>query len=153
MLTPEEIQKGIDATTAKVERYLKKIGTYEVVGGDYYRFREGSTVVTVRVQAFSGGAPYVRVLALVLREVKKSGNEAMFEEFSLINSGSVLGKIYWEEAKETPGVGFIFLEHNLLGEFLDFDELLSAVQVLAMCSDDLDDKLQAKYGGKRWIDQ
>ncbi len=151
-LTPEEVQKGVEATTAKVERYLKKMGTYEVVGGDTYRFRGESTVVTIRVQTFHSGAPFVRVLAPVLREVKKAGNEAMFEEFSKLNSDAVLGKVYWEENRDTPGVGFIFAEHNLLGEFLDYEELFAAVQVIFGWADEMDDKMQAKYGGKRWID-
>lgn len=152
MATNEEIQKGIEATEAKVERYLKKMGTYQVLEGGFYRIQEGSAQVLIRVLSFSNGQPFVRVLSPVLREVKKAGNEAMFEEFSQLNNNWIIGKIYWAQKEDTPGFGFVMIEHCLLGAFLDYEELLASIQCLAIVADEFDDKLKAKFGGKRFID-
>ncbi|HQG28685.1 MAG TPA: hypothetical protein PLY73_09005, partial [Candidatus Ozemobacteraceae bacterium] len=86
------------------------------------------------------------------RDVNKAGNEAMFEEFSSLNNEWVFGKIYWLEQEKTPGTGCIMVEHNLLAEFLDFEELAAAIGCLCYVADEIDDKLKAKYGGKRFID-
>ncbi|MFT4089006.1 MAG: hypothetical protein QM658_17985, partial [Gordonia sp. (in: high G+C Gram-positive bacteria)] len=44
----------------------------------------------------------------------------------------------------------VSLKHNLLGDFLDPEELMSAVYGLAFVADDVDDELKAKFGGLRF---
>ena len=144
-------QKVLEMTRAKVERYLRDMGPYEVLG-DQYRIRMGSTMLQIQILSFSNVKPFVRLICPLLRGVNKAGNEAMFQDFSALNSDWIFGKIYWLEMNDTPGQGMIFIEHCLLGEFLDYEELLAGVQCLINLCDEQDDMLQAKYGGQRWID-
>ena len=152
-LTPEQQAKIIEANVAKVERYLRKGGAFEILEDNLYRVRDGSAQVLISVNILGNGKPFVRVFSYVLREVKKAGNEAMYEDFCKLNDEWVFGKIYYREMQDKPGLGYIMLEHNLLAEFLDYEELVSAVGCLAYVADDVDDKLKAKYGGKRFIDE
>ena len=151
--TPEQDAKVIEANVAKVERYLRKGGPFEILEDNLYRVRDGSAQILISVHLLGNGKPFVRLLSYVLREVKKAGNEAMFEDFCKLNDEWVFGKIYWRENQKTPGEGYIMLEHNLLAEFLDFEELAAAVGCLGWVADDIDDKLKAKYGGKRFVDE
>ena len=48
--------------------------------------------------------------------------------------------------------GLLLFEHTLLGDYLDADELHSAVGALASTGNDLDDELQKRFGGKRFVD-
>ena len=45
---------------------------------------------------------------------------------------------------------FVTFDHTLLGNFLDPDELSSAVYMMGWTADDLDDLVTTKFGGKRW---
>jgi len=51
-----------------------------------------------------------------------------------------------------PGMGVVRMRHTLLGEFLDKDELIAAVVGVARTGDELDDELQARFGGRRLTD-
>jgi hypothetical protein len=44
----------------------------------------------------------------------------------------------------------IFLSHALLGDYLDEQELVRAVGAMLSTGEDLDDKLQIQFGGKRF---
>lgn len=50
---------------------------------------------------------------------------------------------------ETQRVWFI---HNLLGDFLDEDELVTAVQMVAQQADEHDDVIRDVFGGRRFIE-
>ena len=152
-LTPEQKEKIIEDNVIKVERYLRKGGPYEVLENGLYRIREGSAQVLISVNLLGNGKAFVRVYSYALREVKKAGNEAMFEDFCKLNEEWVFGKIYWREKPETPGLGWVMIEHILLAEYLDYEELASGIGCLAYLANEYDDRLKAKYGGKRFIDE
>ena len=136
----------------KVMRYLKEMKISFEVSKEFYRVKHKSTAVIVHPIQWRENATFLRVLAVVLSNVQKKGNEAMFEEFSDINNGKIFGKIYWMPDKDDKNNGNIYYEHCLLGETLDFDEFENALVSMALIADDLDDKLQSKYGGKRFVD-
>ena len=50
------------------------------------------------------------------------------------------------------GLGDIHFRHNLLGDFLDPEELKWGVLALGDTADDLDDELQARFGGKKFTE-
>ncbi|MBN2107169.1 MAG: hypothetical protein JW832_07050 [Deltaproteobacteria bacterium] len=136
----------------KVMRYLREMDLNFEVRGDFYRLEKGSTAVILHPCQWGDDKTFLKVLGIVLSKVAKGGNEAMFEEFSEINNKGIIGKIYWEASSDDPNIGAIYYEHCLLGEFLDFEEFKSALLITAFASDELDDKLQAKYGGERYSD-
>ena len=143
--------KLLDTVRARVERFLRDMGPYEVTGNNY-RIHMGSAMLQLEIHPFANSKPFIRLICPLLRGVTKAGNEAMFEEFLRHNSDWIFGKIYWLEMNDTPGQGIIFIEHCLLGEFLDYEELLAGIQCLINLCDEQDEVFQAKFGGQRWAD-
>ena len=48
--------------------------------------------------------------------------------------------------------GFLRFAYTLLGDYLDEDELGTALWTVLFTADNLDDELQAQFGGRRWVD-
>jgi len=137
----------------KVEGFLKEMSSSYELFDSGYKIREGSTVVFIKPIEWTDSSTILRLIAVVLTNVTKTGNEAMFEELSQLNNKFLFGKIYWNpENAENPDKGSILLEHNFIGEHLNYEQFSSGVAALALSADDIDDKLQLKYGGDRWID-
>jgi hypothetical protein len=53
---------------------------------------------------------------------------------------------------EIEGTAYIEFRHNLLGDFLDPDEIMVALSAVAQTSNELDDVIKERFGGERWID-
>jgi hypothetical protein len=53
---------------------------------------------------------------------------------------------------DTGSVGTVALEHAILGDHLDAEELVWAVSAIGLTADRLDDELQALFGGQRSLD-
>ena len=53
---------------------------------------------------------------------------------------------------DSGSVGTIALEHAILGDHLDAEELVWAVSAIGLTADRLDDELQALFGGQRSLD-
>ena len=138
----------------KIERYLKDVvDRYEVVM-DSYRVRYGSTVVSIEPELWNEeqDTTILRLIAVVLAGVRRTGNEKMFEELSQLNDAYRFGKFYWTPTDEDEDEGIIFVEQQMLGEFVDFEEFKQMLISLAFAADEVDDQLQARYGGQRWAD-
>ena len=138
----------------KIERYLKDVvDRYEVVM-DSYRVRYGSTVVSIEPELWNEeqDSTILRLIAVVLAGARRTGNEKMFEELSQLNDAYRFGKFYWTPTDEDEDEGIIFVEQQMLGEFVDFEEFKQMLISLAFAADEVDDQLQAKYGGERWAD-
>lgn len=138
----------------KTERYLKDVvDRFEVVM-DSYRVRYGSTVVSIEPELWNEeeDSTILRMIAVVLTGVKKTGNQAMFEDLSRLNDTYRFGKFYWTPTEDNEDEGIIFVEQQMLGEFVDFEEFKQVLISLAYAADEVDDELQTKYGGDRWID-
>lgn len=54
--------------------------------------------------------------------------------------------------EETDGLGDLNFQHRLLATRLDAEELDAAVVAVVATADQLDDELQARFGGERFID-
>lgn len=135
----------------KIEGFLREMSSSYELLKDGYKIRQGSTVVFIKPVNWTEKNTVVSLVSVVLSKVKKSGNEEMFEEFSKLNNKFLFGKIYWNPESD-ENEGSILLEHNFIGETMVYEEFSAGVAALALSSDDIDDKLQMKYGGERWID-
>ncbi|MBI5100842.1 MAG: hypothetical protein HZB33_03235 [Nitrospirae bacterium] len=136
----------------KVEKYLREMEvTYEATK-DSYEIRYGSTAVLLWPDQTDDNETILSIKGLVLSDVKKTGNEAMFEEFNGLNEYYYFAKIYWLPYTDNPDEGNIWAVCNLLGENLDFDEFRRVLVHVTNVADDLDDELQAKYGGEKYTD-
>jgi hypothetical protein len=138
----------------KTERYLKDVvDRFEVVV-ESYRVRYGSTVVSIEPEVWNEeeDTTILRMIAVVLTGVKRSGNQAMFEDLSRLNDTYRFGKFYWTSTEDNEDEGIIFVEQQMLGEYMDFEEFKQVLISLAYAADEVDDELQVKYGGERWVD-
>jgi len=148
----------VDQTMMKVQRLLTgpmnlKIeiqgGTIGVVFTDY------STQINIRVIDWGkaeDGEPrtLVRIVAPLLRGVVPA--PALYEYLARETPKLWFGSIaVWDDEKD-QGKLSLTLSHTLLGDFLDEEELSSAMYGVLNSADELDDKMQQRFGGKRWTD-
>ena len=65
-----------------------------------------------------------------------------------------VGCVQLYEVDEDDGsqTGFLRFAYTLLGDYLDEDELGTALWTVLFTADRLDDELQAQFGGRRWAD-
>lgn len=64
-------------------------------------------------------------------------------------------RMYFGSASLRPqdeGLAHVYVEHTLLGDYLDEDELHTAVGAVLRTADSWDDMLQQKFGGRRVSD-
>jgi hypothetical protein len=66
-----------------------------------------------------------------------------------------VGCVQLYEVDEDDGsqTGFLRFVYTLLGDYLDEDELGTALWTVLFTADRLDDELQAQFGGRRWVDE
>ena len=66
-----------------------------------------------------------------------------------------VGCVQLYEVDEDGGsqTGFLRFAYTLLGDYLDEDELGTALWTVLFTADRLDDELQAQFGGRRWVDE
>lgn len=93
------------------------------------------------------GRTLVQCHAPVLRELAASPE--LFEYVATEGQDYYFGSMHY-----VPDVngGLLVLEHTLLGDFLDPDELDNVVDSLVIVANRLDDELQERFGGKRFVD-
>ena len=145
-----------DATMMKVQRILtgpmglriSLLGSTIAVS-----FTDVSTRVNVSVTDWGtnkDGDPssLVQLSCPILWEVDPS--PALFEWVA--RSSYYFGHITAYDDSSAPGKLFLAMAHTLLGDFLDEEELSSALYAMLGTSDNLDDELKGKFGGKRLAD-
>jgi hypothetical protein len=103
--------------------------------------RQGSAAVFIKVTSWLDEHTSVELVCPVLRDVAL--RPALFEKLDQINKGLFFGKVYTHD-------GGVWLGHNLLGDRLDAEELLSAVGLMSRAADRIDDELKAEFGGTRF---
>lgn len=142
---------GVAETRAKVQRILTEaLGPVRVdADGDILLDFESAFGV-VSVEDWGDGDTIVKVFSPMLRDV-----ELTPEVFQWV---SVEGQCKWFaharilRGKENPNVGTIFWEYDILGNYLDAEELLHVVRAVMRGSNTLDDELQQRFGGKKALD-
>lgn len=118
-------------------------------------FTDSSTVVHVRIidwgKSKDGEArSLVRVSAPVVREVQPTPQ--LFEYLCREAPKNWFGSPWVNDDQNAPGKVFISMGQTLLGDYLDEEELATALWGVLAAADELDDKLKEKFGGKRWVD-
>jgi hypothetical protein len=135
----------LDTVKAKIQRFLGElVNTYEV-GPDFYRVRYDSTALMIRPFVWQEKHVMVSFSCMVLREMPFHAN--LWKRIAEMNKDFLFGKaVYYAESK------ILVWEHYLLGDFMDKDEFMSACSLMVMTANDLDDKLQKEFGGKKFSD-
>ncbi len=128
----------------RVQRYLAEvIGTVQIDKEGDFNFRHGSSQVYVRIKEWSDDSTIVYILSPVCMEVPPSPE--LFQYIATNSDSYIFGHL---SAQEKDDGVMVMLTHNLLGEFLDQDELKWALYAIAKTADEIDDEIKEKFGGK-----
>jgi hypothetical protein len=147
---------NVDQTMMKVQRILTgPMGLRISLSGNTITvtFTDVSTRVNVSVQDWGvdkNGDPQtlVQLSSPILWEVDPT--PAVFE--FIARSSYYFGHITAYDDSSAPGKLFLVMGHTLLGDYLDEEELSSAMYAILGTADKLDDELKGKFGGKRLAD-
>jgi len=140
------------ATVAEVHKKVHNIltsefGTVTTDKDGTFRFPYQSTVVNVNVEDFGDNQTLVKFDGLIAMESKSSA--AVYEWCNEQNINIAFGTIVHIQAGKK---NLTLLKHSILGDYLDPEELLTALKGVVFLADDLDDKFIALFGGKRFED-
>lgn len=147
---------NVDMTMMKVQRILTgPMGLKISLQGNSIAvtFTDVSTRVNVSVSEWGknkDGDPssLVQLSCPILWEVDPS--PALFEWIA--KSSYYFGHVTAHDDSSAPGKLFLMMSHTLLGDYLDEEELSSAMYAMLGTADNLDDELKGKFGGKRLAD-
>jgi hypothetical protein len=130
----------------KITAYLDQASIpYRIDERGCYTFRQGSTLVFIQPLEWSDYA-MVKVFAPLAVEIQQpDGDLALY--LADRNFNLLFGKFSLDLARRT-----VWLEHVLLGDFLDPQELLLTLEVIAYTADRYDEQIAQQAGGKRIID-
>ena len=123
----------VDQTTMKVQRLLTgPMGLRVNLAGETFsvRFENVSTTVQIRVQDWgkdSEGEPRTLVLlsSLILKQVKPSAE--LYEWVARQGGSKWFGHVEVYDDTSLAGTVFLLMSHTLLGDYLDEQELGSAM--------------------------
>jgi hypothetical protein len=131
----------------KVQRYLNEaIGAVEVDRDGDFTFPFGSSRIFIRCSAV-GESSVVHLTMLLLNDVTPTPE---LYKYVATEGGYTFGHL---TVAEQEGRATVFYTHALLGDHLDPQELLAAVGAMVNTGDDLDNRLQAMFGGRLFHEQ
>lgn len=133
----------------KVQRILADaLGSVSIDNEGDFLVRFDSAVVFVRVGTLKDDVSLVRSWSIMLSEVPLTPE--------VYRWAATEGQVYFfgkaRVYEDENGLGRIHFEHTLLGDFLDPEELKWAVIALGQTANELDDQLQARFGGKKFLE-
>jgi hypothetical protein len=139
---------NVAAVSQKVQRILTDMLGSVRVGkdGSFYMTNE-SAAIFVEVKEWGDGV-VVKILSPMLRQVRATAE--VYEWVA--TEGQSLWFAHARVVDRGEGLCDILMEQDLLGDTLDPEELTTAVSAVAITANDLDDKLQSRFGGIRWTD-
>ena len=148
----------VDQTMMKVQRLLTgPMGLRVNLQGNTIsvEFSDVSTRVNLAVQDWGtnkDGDPQslVRLSCPVLWGVDPS--PALYEWVARQGGAFLFGHVSVYDDASSPGQLFLVMSHTLLGDYLDEEELSSALYAMLGTADKLDDELKQMFGGKRLAD-
>src|SRR5215211_489784 len=131
----------------KVQRYLSElVNSFEVTRDGDFTFQQGLSRIFIRCDTWYEDRTLVRLTVPLLLDVEPSAD--LFEYVALHADDFVFGHLA-AHRNEQDRVDLFFV-HILLGDYLDPEELMSAVGGMAVSADELDNELQAEFGGRRF---
>ncbi len=129
------------ALREKTEQLLRRaVQDYSRVG-DRFEVPYQSTRVIVHPLDWTKGRTLLRFIAPVVLGLRPGAE--LHARLSALNNTTIFGKFYLAD-------GTVWMEHNLLGETVGWDEFRAVLASVAHHADHLDDELIAEFGGHRW---
>lgn len=139
------------AVGAKVQAYLQDLELkYMVEGAGEYSLRYNSIQMFIRVWTRdpneTSSPTHVRLMVPLL--FGPEGGPELYEYIAFHSDDYVFGHLSLFRTDE--GELRVFYTHTLLGDYLDAEEFNRALIGMANVADNLDDELQARFGGTRF---
>jgi hypothetical protein len=136
----------VASTQARVERFLREhYGSFAFDEAWGYHGAFGSTRVFVSVRHALETTTVVLIASPVLSGV------TLADELALDAVGVVAARPFGRFAFSADR-GELWAEHAIVGDDLDPEELIAAIDAVAALGDGEDERLQQAYGGKRYAD-
>lgn len=130
------------AVKDKVQRWLNDaVGSITIDKDGDFTFRFGSTQIFIGV-IDQEDRVLVHLQMPLLFEVPLTPE---LYKYVATENAYFFGKL---RVVEKDGVGLVGFEHTLLGDYLDAEELHAAIRGMVNSGDDVDNELQAKFGGR-----
>ena len=128
-----------EAVQNKVRKILMKHHSVRETDGKMH-IRSGSTMVSIGVHPMDENFSFIQLSAPVGIGIKDREGFALW---AIQEISTIFGRyaLVGDDA---------FYSHTLLGDYLDEDELLAALDGVAITADLFDDEIVKKYGGKVW---
>lgn len=132
----------------KVERILADhFGVIEVDRDGDFTFPVDSTRVFIQLVE-QDDRSLIKVSAPVLRGLQPTAE--LYKHLALHAGDYFFGS--WE-VRETGETLSLWFYYTLLGDYVDPDELKTAIGAVGSAANNLDDDLQERFGGKRYVDK
>lgn len=141
----------IPGVTWKVQGYLQSfIERVFVQGTSHFLFDSGSVAVGVFVWSKDPENPEAHTFVRMFANLVWGLNDtpALHQYVAYHTNDFVFGHLAL--SKTDTGQVTVFLRHDLLGDYLDQDELKAAVVGLVTAADTLGDELVAMFGGSKF---
>jgi hypothetical protein len=151
-MTQEATNSSINVLHQKVTTYLEEYNIKHHCGQDgSYAVRQGSTAVFIKPieWVIKGKVEHtlVQLMAPVALDITNTGHDLVLY-LTTQNNTIMFGKFSVDIASKT-----VWFEHVLLGDFLDPEELIVALQMVAVTADAQDETIAKLAGGLRAIDK
>jgi hypothetical protein len=142
------VAQQVEAVREKVERYVEDlVGPFEVDQWDQLHFRWGSAHVFVQCLPYGDDGSVVFITIPLLARL--SSDPELFRHVALHADDWHFGHLSLTQNKDDNRLK-LWLTHSLLGDYLDVEELKTALAAMGKIADGLDDELKAKFGGDRY---
>ena len=140
--------EAVQRTRTKLEKLLTEAaGGIQTDSRGLFTFPFESTRVFLGVAPLADKYSVIDIHAVTNFEVPASDNLRRF--LLEANSKTAFGHV---EVAEKDGKALVVFAHRIMGDFLQEDELRSALSCVALTADKLDDEIQQRFGGKRFKD-
>ena len=139
--SPAPPSAELAALRNKVEALLRRAVPRFSPVADRVEVPYQSTRIIVHPLQWTRGRTLLRFIAPVVVDVRAT--PALYERLSDLNNTTLFGKFYVMD-------GAVWIEHNLLGESVGWEEFRAVLASVAHHADHLDAALIAEFGGHRW---
>jgi Putative bacterial sensory transduction regulator len=144
------MSEQLDLLTVKVQRILADfLNDVRLNDRGGFMIPYESTMVVVEPKELENERTAVLVFALMNQNVPAT--PALYEWVARNTDNFMFGHIGIRVDEEGKFANLVFT-HTLLGDYLDPEELKQAVGAVATTANDLDEEVQDRFGGERWVD-
>jgi hypothetical protein len=142
----ENIVATVEQVQMKVQKFLQKNGNIEITEQGAISIPWGSSHIFIDVEALTETITVVRIAGVTVLDIPVT--DELCRDL-IINKGMKFGSWGIERESDSDKTGNLVFSHHILGNDLDEDELMVSLGLVGAATDNNDDELVARFGGKR----